>query len=73
MLNAREGWMSFTEYQAGLEFTDLRYGFKWRLEKEWNYKGKQVMWTCKAVNKQPLQDDEKDWFVGDIAESLAKV
>jgi hypothetical protein len=44
-----------------------------RLEKEWNYKGKQVMWTCKAVNKQPLQDDEKDWFVGDIAESLAKV
>ena len=31
------------------------------------------MWTCKAVDKQPLQNEEKDWFVGDIAESLAKV
>lgn len=65
--------MSFEGYTQGLEFTDLRDGYRWRLEKRWTFKDREAMWTCKAVNKQPLQAEEKDWFVGDIAESLAKV
>jgi hypothetical protein len=60
------------ELIEGLEFTDLTNGYKWQLEKPWTYKEREVMWTCKAVNKHPLQPEEKDWFVGDIAESLEK-
>ena len=60
------------ELIEGLEFTDLTNGYKWQLEKPWTYKEREVMWTCKAVNKHPLQPVEKDWFVGDIAESLEK-
>ncbi len=60
------------ELTQGLEFTDLSNGYRWQLEKLWTYKEREVMWTCKAVNKHPLQAEEKDWFVGDIAESLEK-
>ncbi len=64
--------MAFEEYQAGLEFTDLNYGYRWKLKKEWIFKGKQAMWTCEAVNKKPFQPIEKDWFIGDIAEALER-
>ncbi len=60
------------ELTQGLVFTDLSNGYRWQLEKLWAYKNREVMWTCKAVNKHPLQPEEKDWFVGDIAESLEK-
>jgi hypothetical protein len=56
----------------GLEFTDTGNGYRWQLEKSWTYKNREVMWTCKAVNKHPLQPEEKDWFIGDIAEGLEK-
>ncbi len=60
------------ELKKGIEFTDLTDGYRWKLEKPWTYKGREVMWTCKAVNKHPLQLEEKDWFIGDIAEGLEK-
>jgi hypothetical protein len=58
--------------QRGLNFVDVNYGYRWQLEKPWTYKEREVMWTCKAVNKHPLQLEEKDWFIGDIAEGLEK-
>jgi hypothetical protein len=60
------------ELKKGIEFTDLTDGYRWKLEILWTYKGREVMWTCKAVNKHPLQLEEKDWFIGDIAEGLEK-
>lgn len=62
----------FEDYKQGLEVVDAKTGYRWRLEKEWKYKGRQAMWECLAVDKQPEQDEEKLWFVGDIAESLEK-
>lgn len=58
--------------KTGMIFRDLTNGYQWRLEKRWTYKGIERMWTCKAVDKQPLQPEEKDWFIGDINEGLEK-
>ncbi len=60
------------ELKKGIVFTDVSNGYIWQLEKSWTYKNREVMWTCKAVNKHPLQPEEKDWFIGDIAEGLEK-
>jgi len=65
--------MTFETYSRGLEVTDIKTGYRWRLEKRWIFKGREAMWECHPVNKQPQQPEEKLWFVGDIAESLAKV
>ena len=62
----------FEEYKPGLEVIDIKTGYKWKLEKEWRFKGNQAMWDCVAVDKKPNQQDIKLWFVGDIAESLEK-
>jgi hypothetical protein len=64
--------MGFIEYEQGLELVDMKTGYRWRLEKEWKYKGRQAMWDCIAVDQKPNQKDTKLWFVGDIAESLEK-
>lgn len=62
----------FEEYKEGLELTDVKTGYRWRLMKEWKYQKRQAMWDCIAVDKKPGQQDKRVWFVGDIAESLKK-